>query len=239
MLNTVQSLAAVSVISIILLPMIFTMTSLLIYRRSQEKLKSQLNDLLGKAQDLEVPTEAIDTHTNSNTAQSTAPQSVAVKDLITAQQLRFSTLSRLVDSYHDQALGQAMVQFRVSVTAAVIGFALIIYGGFMQITSSSSTTTEVILGILPGVVIDAVAYLFFQQAERTRTRATELYDRLRADQRDRQALEIADGIADSKLRSFVYAQMSLHIVGLKISELDIRSVLEDKLAAAEKSDGHD
>ena len=81
-------------------------------------------------------------------------------------------ISDLVNSYHQQALSQARVQFWFSVVAATVGFVYIIY---------SASDQADILKILPGVVIDTVALLFFRQAEQTRQRATELYDRLRKD----------------------------------------------------------
>lgn len=146
-------------------------------------------------------------------------------DMARKQQERLAALSALGDSYHEQALGQARVQFRVSTVAASVGFILIIYGGFMQIASLPAQALDVVLGILPGAVIEGVAALFFAQAASTRHRATEFYSRLQDDQRSRQALEIADGIVEPNLKSLVYAQMALHIAGLATSELDVQSSL--------------
>lgn len=148
-----------------------------------------------------------------------------VKVAMQRQQERLTALAALGDSYHEQALGQARVQFRVSTVAASVGFLLIIYGGFMQISSAPIEAADIVLGVLPGAVIEAVAALFFAQAASTRQRATDFYSRLQDDQRSRQALEIADGIQEPSLRSLVYSQMALHIAGLATSELDIQSVL--------------
>ena len=57
--------------------------------------------------------------------------------------------------------------------------------------------------MLPGVVIEATALLFFRQAEQTRQRATELYDRLRTDSQMQRAQETLQGIPDDQISSLV------------------------------------
>ena len=160
------------------------------------------------------------------------------QEMYIAERKRLAVIAALGDSYHEQALGQARVQFRVSTIAAVAGFFLIIYNGFIQILGTSVTVSEVVLNTLPGVVIEAVSVLFFAQARSTRQRATDFYSRLQDDQRHKEALSIADGIAEPTLKALVYAQMALHTVGLKTTELDIQSVLNgssNKLQKAETS----
>jgi len=83
---------------------------------------------------------------------------------------------------------------------------------------------ETTLNILPGVVIEAVAALFFRQAEQTRERATSLYDRLREDDQATQARGLIHSIEDEKVRSLVKAQVALHMVGLKPKELDLPAI---------------
>jgi hypothetical protein len=82
----------------------------------------------------------------------------------------------------------------------------------------------------PGVVLDAVAFLFFRQAAETRQRATELYDRLRRDKQLAESSAIVDSIEDVRLRSAVKAQLALHMSGLQPKEIDFSAFL-----SAEKS----
>ena len=91
--------------------------------------------------------------------------------------------------------------------------------------SAENWTT--ILNILPGVVIDAVALLFLRQAEQTRQRATELYDRLRSDNQTIMAKDLLSTIEDSKIKSIAQAQIALHLSGVSTKELDV-SALGDK-----------
>jgi ABC-type molybdate transport system substrate-binding protein len=127
----------------------------------------------------------------------------------------------LVNGYHQQALSQARVQFWFSVVAATLGFIYIVYSA----TTTSVDQTASILKILPGVVIDAVALLFFRQAEQTRQRATELYDRLRKDSQMAMAHKILESITDSQIKSLAQAQIALHLSGLTPKDIDLASLL--------------
>lgn len=128
-------------------------------------------------------------------------------------------VSELVNGYHQQALSQAKVQFWFSVAAATVGFAYILVAA----TRASDGTLAIVLNSLPGVVIDAVAFLFFKQAEQTRERATALYDRLRQDSQIEGAREMVESIDDVQIRSLVKAQIALHMSGLSPKELDLQA----------------
>jgi hypothetical protein len=115
-----------------------------------------------------------------------------------------------------------MVQFWFAIGAATVGFALIVY---TFAVASQSSGSETFWRLLPGFTIDAVAALFFRQAEATRERATALYDRLRADNQRAQALGVVDSIPDEGVRSVVRAQIAAHIAGIDSPSLDLNSLL--------------
>lgn len=146
-----------------------------------------------------------------------------VGDLIINNQKTDDTelVQDLVTGYHQQALSQAKVQFWFSVIAATTGFVFIIYSASDVSLDNLAST----LKILPGVIIDAVALLFFRQAEQTRERATALYDRLRTDNQMRNAKAIVESIEDVQIKSAVKAQMALHMAGLKPKEIDLTTFL--------------
>jgi len=130
----------------------------------------------------------------------------------------------LVHGYHVQALSQARVQFWFSVMAATVGFALIIY---MVKGVIGQDNLSIAMNTLPGTVIDIVAGLFFKQANETRHRATELYDRLRTDSQITQSLELVENISDGRLQSLVKAQISLHMAGLTTEDLNLIDIIQD------------
>lgn len=124
----------------------------------------------------------------------------------------------LVHGYHTQALHQAKVQFWFSVGAAVVGFVLIVY---MVAGASGSSNLELLTRTLPGLIIDAVAALFFKQANETRQRATALYDRLRADSQTNKALALVESIPDSRMQSILKGQLALRMAGFTLPDLDL------------------
>ena len=128
-----------------------------------------------------------------------------------------SFIQELVNSYHQQALSQARVQFWFSVGAATVGFVFIIY----QSRFFAVGNIESYLRIMPGVIIDVVAALFFRQAEQTRERATALYDRLRSDNQVLRTQVLVESIEDGKMKSAVKALIALHMAGLKLNEADL------------------
>ncbi|KAB8319124.1 hypothetical protein SD81_009420 [Tolypothrix campylonemoides VB511288] len=130
-----------------------------------------------------------------------------------------SIAAELIENYHTQALTQAAAQFWFSVSAATIGFLFIMYIGFFYSLRRQPHLT--LLNTLPGIAIEAVAALFFKQAEETRKRATELYDRLRLDDKQTQAITLIESIENQELRDFVKAQWALQIVGLEPQPVDL------------------
>ena len=75
------------------------------------------------------------------------------------------------------------------------------------------------------VIVNAIAALFFRQAEQTRLRATELYDRLRKDRQMTRAEAVVNTIEDSNIRSLAKAQIALHMVGLVPKEMDLTALI--------------
>lgn len=134
---------------------------------------------------------------------------------------RWPIVERLIDGYHRQALSQAKIQFWFSVAAATVGFSWIMYAA----TTIEPSNFATYLTTLPGVIIDAVAVLFFKQAEDTRQRATELYDRLRDDNRDNQSILMVKEIPDEQIKSITQAQIALHMAGIQTESLDLNSIL--------------
>lgn len=132
-----------------------------------------------------------------------------------------TTVEHLVSAYHEQALSQARAQFWFSVIAAAIGFASILYAGMETQAEGIVSGTK----ILPGAVVDAVAYLFFRQASQTRQRATELYDRLRRDRQLSESVALVSSIEDLRLRSVMKAQVALHMSGLQPNPIDVSLAL--------------
>jgi|ERR1051325_4270047 hypothetical protein len=143
-----------------------------------------------------------------------------------------NAVEALINGYHEQALDQARAQLWFSIAAATVGFVWILYAGMDIRADSLMSATKT----LPGIVMDAVAFLFFRQASETRQRATELYDRLRRDKQIDKSLTLVTSIEDTKVRSAVKAQMSLHMAGLAPAPIDLSHFLSPEGAVVVKAD---
>ena len=126
-----------------------------------------------------------------------------------------------ISSYHQQAIDQAKIQFWFGVVAASIGFIWILVIG----SSGEIQGFQTLVRILPGIVVDSVSILFLRQAEDTRRRATELFDRLRKDKQMTEATALVSTISDQRLQSVVRAQLALHMAGLEPKVIDFVSFI--------------
>jgi hypothetical protein len=153
----------------------------------------------------------------------TSTLNVMIESPSTDKTLKRSLVEDLVNSYHLQALSQARHQFYFSLAAAVVGF---IYIMVMVALSFQTPGADLILRVLPGIAIEAVAALFFRQAEQTRERATALYDRLRSDDQRTQALGLIETVTNEDVKSLAKAHMALHMAGLTTPPLEPANWLE-------------
>lgn len=145
----------------------------------------------------------------------------SAKDVSPIESKEELAVESLINSYHEQALNQARVQFWFSVIAATIGFGWIIYTGLKV---NNSQLLE-LFKIVPGIAIDAVAFLFFKQAAETRSRATQLYDRLRTDKQLTESIGVVTAIENTDVRSAVQAQIALRMSGIDTPPLELNNFL--------------
>lgn len=120
-------------------------------------------------------------------------------------------LHRLLESYHNQALQQASIQFWFSIIASVLGFIFIFIIIFFE---ENKTWYEYILKTLPGAIVEVISILFINQARETRERATNLFKELNYDNKIEKSVDIANTIDNADVKSDVKAKIALHIIGM-------------------------
>lgn len=139
----------------------------------------------------------------------------------------------LLQRYHAQGLGQASISFVFSIVFAGIGF-VIIAAGALAAYANDVNWTKAVLPIVSGTVIDAAAGLIFVQTNKARENMAEFFDRLRADNKLAQALQLANEIGDAKVSANLKAYLSMHFAGVNVDLNSYRSVIG--LPASLKSD---
>lgn len=138
----------------------------------------------------------------------------------------------LMSKYHTQGLTQSRVSFIFSIGFAAVGFILIAVALLTTDPDKAITDQSIpIAGVTSSIVIEAVASLFFVQSNRARQIMVEFFDRLRADRRLEEALQLADEMPDPTLR----ARMML-VLGLSLAERQVTDELLSVLIGVSKTD---
>ncbi|WP_097003909.1 TRADD-N-associated membrane domain-containing protein [Lacrimispora amygdalina] len=121
----------------------------------------------------------------------------------------------LLEKHHQQALQQSNVQFWFSILAAIVGFITIIFSVFVF---SNINWYDYVLKTIPSIVMEAVSFLFFNQARETRDRATKFFKELNYEKQIAKSVAIADTIESEEIKSKVKSQIALRIIGINETE---------------------
>ena len=112
------------------------------------------------------------------------------------------------------ALRQSALSFRIGMTAASLGF-LAVLGSLGWLLSSGKDIAW--LGVISGVVCEAVAALFFAETRATRSRTAELFQRAQdeADRvvRARTAMSVVETISDPAVKAALLADIGRWLLG--------------------------
>lgn len=125
--------------------------------------------------------------------------------------------------YHQRAQTEAQAWFVLSIIGAVGAFVLILYAAF----SGRENAVDTALSAVPSGVLGAVSALFFRQADVTRRRSTDLFDRLREDYQRAAARPLLESIEDKRLRDGVTAQLVLRMSGADANLGEISGLLSN------------
>jgi hypothetical protein len=121
-----------------------------------------------------------------------------------------------VVQYHAQSLAQSRKSFWFSIGAATFGFLVIVLGVTTLFFGVYPTPSYASIGA--GIIIDAVAALFFTQSNRARKQMTEFFDKLRRDRQFNESLRLCNSITDEYIQSLLKVQLSLFFAGVPTGE---------------------
>jgi hypothetical protein len=119
-------------------------------------------------------------------------------------------IASTVDRFYDQALRHANVWSLASVLAAVVGLVVIVWE---VIQANGRTDLEAGLKAVTGLLVEAVAALFYRQANATRKHAADLLNSTQSDRRLDSARQILSTIQDSDLRHDIACRLILRLAG--------------------------
>jgi len=128
--------------------------------------------------------------------------------------------------YYSQVLGQSRVSFWFSLIFASLGFAVIIAAALMY---SEKTTGSSIASFVAGVIVDAVAALFFVQSRESQKAMAEFFDKLRIDRERLESRRMVEMVSDPVAKDAARLQLALHLAGVPEGKVIADSIIESAL----------
>lgn len=128
-----------------------------------------------------------------------------------------------MESHQKQALTHSKIQFYTGLFMSITGFLLIIYVVAFELSSNSITNVITIAG---SIIIEGISILFLKESHKLRESAKEYHDNLSENQKQLQAIKIAESIEDLEIKSAIKAQLALHMIGINSDNVDTTKILE-------------
>jgi len=113
--------------------------------------------------------------------------------------------------YYGQVLAQSKMSFWFSLVFASLGFMVIIAAALLYSADRQGAT---VASFLAGVVIDAVAGLFFVQSKDAQRSMAEFFDKLRKDRQQADSRALCEGIENPTLKDALRLQLALYYAGV-------------------------
>jgi hypothetical protein len=138
-----------------------------------------------------------------------------------AKELPFET--EQLAKYYARVLAQSKTSFWFSLIFASIGFLVIVFAVF---SFTSSTLGTSVVQLSAGVVIDAVAALFFVQSRNAQKSMGDFFDKLRKERQQVESRTLCDSISDGKAQDALRVQLSLYYAGIPDYQLLSKDIVE-------------
>ncbi|HEY0018554.1 MAG TPA: hypothetical protein VGC13_19760 [Longimicrobium sp.] len=139
-------------------------------------------------------------------------------DRVRLEEMRVSAENQQISQvfqYYKHILRQAQVSFLFSIAAATLGFGIIVVVGIIIPLMDPAQGDFRYSGIISGLIIDAVALLFFSRLNQAQKAMTEFFEKLRLDRRVSDALRLCDLVANPDVRSQLQYDLCLHFAGIR------------------------
>lgn len=124
----------------------------------------------------------------------------------------------LLREYHSRGIAQSTQSFWFSLAAASLGFLVILSAVVViafQISAEGSSLSALLPGIqlVSGVIIEAVAALFFVQSNKARALMADFFDKLREDRKLEESLRLVEKMDSGPTKERVQALLALTFSG--------------------------
>lgn len=129
-------------------------------------------------------------------------------------------------NYYSQILAQSKVSFWFSLIFASLGFAVIVVAAFLyKDTNAEATFAQFIAGI----VMDAVAGLFFVQSRSAQKSMGEFFDKLRKDRAQVESRNLCEAIQSQQAKDALRVHLALYYAGVEEHDRLAKNITEATL----------
>jgi len=125
--------------------------------------------------------------------------------------------------YYAQVLAQSRTSFWFSLVFASLGFMVILIGVFLY---SGSNVGATVVQFLAGIVMDAVASLFFVQSRNAQKSMGEFFDKLRRDRMQLESRAMCDSVHNPDAKDALKIQLALYYAGLEHSDQIAKQIID-------------
>lgn len=129
-----------------------------------------------------------------------------------------------IDQHQKQAINHSRLQFYTGLIMSIIGFILIIYVVINALSSDDSLKSTIT--IISSIVFEGISILFLKESHKLRQSAKEYHDNLSENNRQQQAIKIAESIENIDIKSAIKAQLALHMIGIHSENIDTTKIIE-------------
>lgn len=126
-------------------------------------------------------------------------------------------------NYYSQILSQSKISFWFSLIFASLGFATIVIAAFLY---SDENGTATVAQFIAGLIMDAVAGLFFVQSRNAQKSMGEFFDKLRKDRLHAESKLISNDIKSKQAQDALRLHLSLHYAGVPNAEEVAKHITE-------------
>lgn len=127
--------------------------------------------------------------------------------------------------YYSQVLSQSKISFWFSLIFASLGFAVILVAAFLY--SSTANVGSTVAQFVAGLVMDAVAGLFFVQSKRAQEAMSGFFDKLREDRLQLESRRLCDSIDNPIAKDALKVDLALFYAGVKNPTSSSQEIVSD------------
>jgi len=110
-------------------------------------------------------------------------------------------------NYYTQILAQSKISFWFSLIFASLGFVIIVVAAFLYTDGSGTATTA---QFVAGIIMDAVAGLFFVQSRNAQKSMADFFDKLRSDRMQMESRNLSESIVNEEAKDALKVHYVFH-----------------------------